>query len=417
MSRLTLLPTELLLSIAESLPNEKDLSAFTQTTKRTYAVLQLYLYKNNIQNHGTSALLWAAKNGHTLLTQKMLDAGAKLSARIPSSPNHTNPANVTGIAGNALSLAASGPHIETLTCLLSETRPDQTYDPDQLREALIEGAIPAHSAEAVKLLLRHNAPLEPAGNLLPNPSALGAAVAANWAGIIPFLLEAGACTGKSEVPTPLERAITMNQPDIVDILLGAGIRLVDDGGLCIIAEQNNQRLLEVFVELGLEVGMCWQGALFAAVMHGQTEMVTGLIEKGANPNLTYDVFMLSFECLRYSTIGFAIQFGQLEVLKLLLEKGVRAERGDLNLARAESFEEAVALLSGCDFENVPRKENVRDFVEKRARERRRREPGYEGIKMQDSLCDPAMRLELEDMRDNSYPWGNDGTQGYTMYVS
>ncbi|KAJ5419714.1 uncharacterized protein N7487_003264 [Penicillium crustosum] len=400
MSRLTLLPTELLLTIAESLPGQKDISAFTQTTKRTYSVLQLYLYKNNIQNHGTSALLWAAKNGHTVLTQKMLDAGARISA-----------------PGNALSLAASGPHIETLTCLLSERRPDQTYDPDQLREALIESAIPARSTEAVKLLLRHNAPLEPAGELLPNPSALGAAVAANWAGIIPLLLEAGACPGKSEVPTPLERAITMNKPEIVDILLGAGIRLVDDGGLCIIAEQNNQRLLEVFVELGLEVGMCWQGALFAAVMHGQTEMVTGLIEKGANPNLTYDVFMLSFECLRYSTIGFAVQFGQLEVLKLLLEKGVRAERGDLNLARAESFEEAVALLSECDFENVPRKENVRDFVEKKARERRRREPGYEGIKMQDSLCDPAMRLELEDMRDYSYPWENDGTQGYTMYSS
>ncbi|CAI7656274.1 unnamed protein product [Penicillium crustosum] len=403
MSRLTLLPTELLLTIAESLPGQKDISAFTQTTKRTYSVLQLYLYKNNIQNHGTSALLWAAKNGHTVLTQKMLDAGARISARIPPSPNHINPTNVTGIAGNALSLAASGPHIETLTCLLSEKRPDQTYDPDQLREALIESAIPARSTEAVKLLLRHNAPLEPAGELLPNPSALGAAVAANWAGIIPLLLEAGACPGKSEVPTPLERAITMNKPEIVDILLGAGIRLVDDGGLCIIAEQNNQRLLEVFVELGLEVGMCWQGALFAAVMHGQTEMVTGLIEKGANPNLT--------------TIGFAVQFGQLEVLKLLLEKGVRAERGDLNLARAESFEEAVALLSECDFENVPRKENVRDFVEKKARERRRREPGYEGIKMQDSLCDPAMRLELEDMRDNSYPWENDGTQGYTMYSS
>ncbi|OQD63114.1 hypothetical protein PENPOL_c010G06152 [Penicillium polonicum] len=417
MSQLTLLPTELLLTIAESLPNQKDLSAFTQTTKRTYEVLQTHLYKNNIQDHGTSALLWAAKNGHTVLTQKMLDAGARISARTPSSPNHANPTNVAQIAGNALSLAASGSHIETLTCLLSETRPGQTYDTDQLREALIEGAIPAHSTEAVQLLLRYNAPLEPIDNLLPNPSALGAAVAASWAGIIPFLLEAGACPGKNEVPTPLERAITMNKPDIVDMLLGAGIRLVDDGGLCIIAEQNNQRLLEVFVGMGLEIGMCWQGALFAAVMHGQTEMVTGLIENGANPNLTYDVFMLSFECLRYSTIGFAVQFGQLEVLKLLLEKGVRAERGDLYLARQESFEEAVALLSGCDFENVPRKENVRDFVEKRIRERRRTEPGYESLKMQDSLCDPAMRLELEDVRDNSYPWANDGTHGYTMYVS
>ncbi|KAJ5589383.1 hypothetical protein N7537_012061 [Penicillium hordei] len=417
MSQLTLLPTELLLSIAESLPNQKDLSAFTQTTKRTYTVLQPYLYKNNIQNHGTSALLWAAKNGHTVLTQKMLDAGARISARTSSSLNHTNPTSVTRIAGNAVSLAASGPHIETLTCLLSEKRPGQACDPNQMREALNKGAIPAHSTEAVKLLLRHKAPLEPADTLLPNPSALGAAVAARWAGIIPFLLEAGACPGKNEIPTPLERAITMNQPDIVDILLEAGIGLVDDGGLCIIAEQNNQRLLEVFVETGLEVGMCWQGALFAAVMHGQTEMVTGLIEKGANPNLTYDVFMLSFECLRYSTIGFAVQFGQLEVLELLLEKGVRAERSDLNLAQEERFEEAVALLSECDFEDLPRKENVRDFVEKKVRERRRTEPGYEGLKMQDSLCDPAMRLELEDVRDNSYPWGNDGTQGYTMYVS
>lgn len=414
MSQLVSLPTELLLTVAESLPNQKDLSDFVQTTKRTYTVLQPYLYKNNIQNHGTSALLWAAKHGHTTLTKRMLDAGASISAL---NTNHTNPASRTRIAGNALSLAARGPHIETLTCLLSETRPGRACDPGQLREALHDGAIPAHSTEAVKLLLQYKASLEPADSVPPYSSALGAAVAACWPDIIPFLLEAGARPGDNEIPTPLESAIRTNQPEVVEMLLGAGMRLADDGGLCIVAEQNNQTLLKMFVEAGLEVVMCWQGALFAAVMHGQTEMVAGLIEKGVNPHLTHDVFMLSFECPRYSTIGFAVRFGHLGVLKLLLQKGVRAERSDLDLAMDERFEEAVALLEECDFEDVPRKENVRDFFEKKVRERRVTQPGYEELKMQDSLCDPAMRLQVEDSQHTRYLWANDGTEGYSMFIS
>ncbi|KGO40820.1 hypothetical protein PEXP_086320 [Penicillium expansum] len=307
MSQLTSLPTELLLSIAESLPSQKDLSALVQTTKRTHTALQLYLYKANIQNHNQSALLWAAKHGHTTLTQKMLDAGARIST-LNSSHNPTNP-----IEGNAIALAASGPHVETLACLLSEKRPGQACDPTQLRDALREGAIPAHSLEAAKLLLQYKAPLEPANTLQSYLSALGAAVAASWADMIPFLLEAGACPGKYEIPTPLECAIRTNQPEVVEMLLGAGMRLSDDAAF---------------------------------------------------------------------TIGFAVRFGRLGVLKLLLETGVRAEQSDLDLAREQMFEEAVALLEGCDFEDLPKKENVREFVERKVRKRRVTEPRYEDLTMQ-----------------------------------
>ncbi|KGO59543.1 hypothetical protein PEX2_075230 [Penicillium expansum] len=391
MSQLTSLPTELLLSIAESLSSQKDLSALVQTTKRTHTALQLYLYKTNIQNHNQSALLWAAKHGHTALTQKMLNAGARIST-LNSSHNPTNP-----IEGNAIALATSGPHVETLACLLSEKRPGQACDPTQLRDALREGAIPAHSLEAAKLLLQYKAPLEPANTLQSYLSALGAAVAASWADIIPFLLEAGACPGMYEIPTPLECAIRTNQPEVVEMLLGAGMRLTDDAALCVIAEQNNQRLLRVFVEAGLEVGMCWQGALFAAVMKGQTEMVALLIEMGANPHLTHDVVLLTFQTPRYSTIGFAVRFGHLGVLKLLLETGVRAEQSDLDLAREQIFEEAVALLEGCDFEDLPKKENVREFVERKVRKRRVTEPRYEDLTMQGTLCpDMGLRLWMED---------------------
>ncbi|KAJ5951331.1 uncharacterized protein N7479_009744 [Penicillium vulpinum] len=385
MSQLDSLPTEILLSVAQYLPTQKNFSAFVRTTRRTYTVLQTYLYKNNINNHGSTALIWAAKHGYTTLAKKLLDAGASISV-LKSHSNHLrSPTTNVCISGSALSLAARGSHIETLACLLAETRPDRRWYHDQLGEALHYGAIPAHSEEAVKLLLRYNASMEPGGGVLRYSSALNAAVDSRWPVIVPVLLEAGACHGQGDLHTPLERAIHTDQPELVDIFLGIGMRLVNDAALCVIAEQNNQTLLNVFVEAGLEIDMCWQGAFFAAVKCGQCKMVEVLIEKGVNPHLTQDVFLSNYERPRYSAIGVSVYFKRLDVLKLLLKKGVRAEWSDLVMAQESSFKKAVALLSKCDFEDVPEKENLRVFMEKKLRERQVTEPGYKGLEIQGKL--------------------------------
>ncbi|KAJ5494658.1 hypothetical protein N7463_010745 [Penicillium fimorum] len=378
----------MLLLIAESLPNQQDLSAFVQTTKRTYITLQHCLYKNNVKNNGSSALLWAAEHGDTALTQTMLDAGASIRG-FDSFFCTPSPAPLTYRAGNPILLAASGSHIETLTCLLAETRSGQGWIPDQLCEALHNGAIPARSGEAVKLLIRYNVPLDGVDGM-PRYRCCR-----RYIDIIPFLLEAGACIDENEIPTTLENAVLMKQPEAVEMLLGAEVWLEDDELMCIIAHQGSLRMLEAFLEAGFEVGRCWQRAISVAVVHGKTEIVARLIEKRSNSHLITDMLMIDWDNLQYGTIGFAVHFGHLEVLKLLLEKGVRAEWSDLILAPKVRFEEAVALLEECDFEDVPWKEMACCFLERKLRGRKVTELRYKGLRVKNALFGPV--LVADDM--------------------
>ncbi|KAF5861951.1 hypothetical protein ETB97_012274 [Aspergillus alliaceus] len=210
----------------------------------------------------------------------------------------------------------------------------------------------------------HGAPLDSVDGRFPEDhSVLGEAIISCFLSIIPVLLKAGAKPGDKETPTPLERAISTDQPEMVQILVEAGYRLADDHSLCTIAEQGNKAPMEIVIDLGLDVEMCWQGALFVAIIHGQREMVELLIEKGANPHLTHDVFTRDYECWRYNTIGFAVLFKQLEILRLLLDMSVRPEKEDLMLARDERFEEAVALLKGYSFDDVPEKQHISEFLD------------------------------------------------------
>ena len=58
------LANELLQSIVQHLDSLKDINAFCQTNHRLYALLNTYLYHQEINRFGSSALLWAARYGH-----------------------------------------------------------------------------------------------------------------------------------------------------------------------------------------------------------------------------------------------------------------------------------------------------------------------------------------------------------------
>lgn len=60
------LPNEIILMIAESLEAECEINALVQTNRHLYALLNLYLYRLNIQKNGSSALLWAAQHGQDM---------------------------------------------------------------------------------------------------------------------------------------------------------------------------------------------------------------------------------------------------------------------------------------------------------------------------------------------------------------
>jgi ankyrin repeat protein len=70
------LPNELLQSLAEALELERHINAFTQTNRRLYNLLNTYLYRHNVHQLGSSALLWAAERGQKATVQKLLKEGA-----------------------------------------------------------------------------------------------------------------------------------------------------------------------------------------------------------------------------------------------------------------------------------------------------------------------------------------------------
>ncbi|GIJ91732.1 hypothetical protein Asppvi_010704 [Aspergillus pseudoviridinutans] len=380
MTQLDLLPLELLRHIVKCLSNQRDLNTLLRTNRNLYHLLHVFLCQYNIQHHQSSALLWAARNGDANLIIKLLDAGANIAAFETS--------NV-----NPLLLAAQEGHIATLKTMLSETRPGRACSPAQLRSVL-HWAIRSHDGDVTELMIENQAPLDPEGVGREALSALGVAVASHYDSIIPRLLKEGARPGPEECPCPLENAIYTDQRQVVELLLKSGIQLESDESLCHIAGQNNQHLLQLLINYGLDIELFGHAALFTAIMHGQYEMVELLIEKGANPHLTYELFARDGEVHRYSSVGFAIYFGHLDILKLLLAKGVHPEKCDLHLAMKKGDKQKVALLSEFSYEGIPEKEDMSTYVKWQLRERCEKNPDFHRMGTRPFLIEPANSEEL-----------------------
>lgn len=71
------LPPELLMSIAKA-SECRDLNALLQCHSYLYNTLNEYLYQRNVQQHGTSAMYWAASSGSHGTLQHLLDVGANV---------------------------------------------------------------------------------------------------------------------------------------------------------------------------------------------------------------------------------------------------------------------------------------------------------------------------------------------------
>ena len=74
------LPNELLLKISENLESERDINAIAQANCRLYCLLDSYLYRYNVQQSGSSALLWAARHGQEATARKLLREKANIQA-------------------------------------------------------------------------------------------------------------------------------------------------------------------------------------------------------------------------------------------------------------------------------------------------------------------------------------------------
>lgn len=219
-----------------------------QTNQNLHCLLHFFLYQHNIQFHQTSALLWAAKNGYTDLAKGLLNAGANIAAsESPAEIAHTiDTRDLLKEVENPLLYTAQGGHLDTLNSMLSEARSDLVCSPPQLRTVL-HRAIRCRDNKLVGLMIKNNAPLDPAGDARWAFSALGIAVASLNDFIIPRLREAGAKSGHSDSPSPLANAIFTNQRPVVE-LLKQGERLHFDGALMQIARKNDKSLDELLIK-------------------------------------------------------------------------------------------------------------------------------------------------------------------------
>jgi ankyrin repeat protein len=101
------LPNELLRYISECLESERDINTIARTNRRLYSLLDIYLYDYNVQQSGSSALLWAAEHGQEATAQKLLKRKANIQA---TNENAEAP----------LLLAAGNGHMEVVKMLLDE---------------------------------------------------------------------------------------------------------------------------------------------------------------------------------------------------------------------------------------------------------------------------------------------------------
>ena len=77
---LTTLPDELLLAITSSITDECDLNALVRTNRRLYEALDKELYRFNVEENNSSALLWASLHGHDGSVRKLLRLNADVNA-------------------------------------------------------------------------------------------------------------------------------------------------------------------------------------------------------------------------------------------------------------------------------------------------------------------------------------------------
>ncbi|KAB8275207.1 ankyrin repeat-containing domain protein [Aspergillus minisclerotigenes] len=133
------LPDELLLSVVSYLTLQREINSLARTNARLYNLLNTYLYRYNVEQNKSSALLWAVKNGQEETAKKSIAEGANVQ---PVSELTRTPLSWAAWNGN-----------ETVVKLLLATDGVDANPPSSGGETLLSLAAWNGHEEVVKLLL------------------------------------------------------------------------------------------------------------------------------------------------------------------------------------------------------------------------------------------------------------------------
>ena len=267
---------------------------FSAIESQSSEMVQLLLDYGTAQVHPTadgktSALMLASYQGNSEIVKMLLEKGAKV--------NLQNEKKVS-----ALILAAGQGNVEVLKQLL-ERGADVNLKGEGGSTALLsaflakEQYVPqwqANKVEMIKLLLNHDADVKVRDG---HHTALSCAIAMKSIEIINLLLD----KDKNLVNQPdlffghpLSSQISLNSPEIFELLLKAGAKVKDvpiDKGQTLLWYVRHVSIAKLLIEHGVDVnhlddeGTC---ALQNAIQYGKHNLIRLLLENGADPTLCAD---------------------------------------------------------------------------------------------------------------------------------
>jgi ankyrin repeat protein len=200
------LPNELLLSVASNLRCGSAINAFACTNFRLYCLLDEYLYQYYVQTSNHSALPWASSHGLTNTVLKFLHLGVNLQATLE---------NKRATGATALHLAARHGHLVIVEALIQSGADvnAQTY----------KGAIPLHGAvvggheHITRILIEKGADFMKPLPTPNRPTILHVASYFGFLDIVQLLLEKGMGiqVKDGDLQTPLHYAVKFDEKNEV----------------------------------------------------------------------------------------------------------------------------------------------------------------------------------------------------------
>lgn len=242
------LPNELLRLIAGFLKFEYDINSLARANTRLYLLLNPTLYQHNVRYSNSSALEWAAENGHEATARKAQEAGA--------SPN-------CDYGGwKPLDLAVVDGHDALVRLFLEQSvnpnpNPEDPQQDSAMRSPLVLAARNGFES-VVRLLLEHGA-IADRPVMGKNQTPLSVAAEEGHLGIVKLLAQAQCDIQSRDTNgwTPLIYAAENGHVDVVQFLIDHRVDqdIRNDG----------------------ETAICW------AAQGGHLEVVKLLLENGADP--------------------------------------------------------------------------------------------------------------------------------------